>query len=93
MSQISTPLLFPLSCVLIGRVLAGLLALVATAAVVLVLVLGGGSSQDAGSLDAQAQPSLRAGGGPEESGVAATLGSRPAGGPDESSTAASISGR
>ncbi len=73
--------------------IAGLLALVAVATVALVLALGGDSSQDAGSLGAQAQPSLRAGGGPEESGVAATLGSRPAGGPDESSTAASISGR
>ena len=75
--------------------LAALLALVAAAAVTLVLVfaLGGDSSQDSSSLGAQAQPSLRAGGGPEESGVAAALGSRPAGGPDESSTAASISGR
>ena len=76
-----------------AALLAGLLALVAAAAVALVLALSGGFSADASPGGAQAQPTLRADGGPEESGVAATLGSRPSGGPDESSTAASISGR
>ena len=76
-----------------AALLTGLLALVAAAAVVLALALGGASSEDVSSVGAQAQPTLRADGGPEESGVAATLGSLPSGGPDESSTAASISGR
>ena len=73
-------------------VLAGLLALAAARPSVLVLVLGNdssGSRQDAVAA-AQSQPILRSDGGPEESGVAASVGSRPAAGPDESRIATSI---
>jgi hypothetical protein len=70
--------------------LATLLALAAAAAVVLILSLDGGSSKDAATVSAKAQPSLRADRGPEETGVAAAVGSRPSAGPDESRTAASV---
>jgi hypothetical protein len=84
--------------------LTALLALMATAAVVLVLALGGGSTADpvaAGGV----QPALRVHGGPDESSVAAAVGSRPVAAspgsgpapatarPDESAIAAAISGR
>jgi hypothetical protein len=75
-------------------VVAGLLALVAAVAIVAVLVLDGNGSpatqRTAGAT--QALPSLRSDGGPEESHVAASVGSRPAAGPDESRIAASIAG-
>jgi len=69
---------------------AALLALAATAAVVLALAIGGDSAGDTTSAATPAQPSLRAGGGPEESGVAASVGAREAAGPSESATAAAI---
>ena len=72
--------------------LAGLLALIAAAAIVLVLALSDDSGvTEAGAGSAQAQPSLRSGGGPEETGVAASVGTRPAPGPDESSVATAVS--
>lgn len=73
--------------------IAALLALVAVTAVTLVVALGGSSSQDAAPVSVQAQPSLRTDGGPEESGVARAVGSRPAPGQDESRVAAAIAGR
>jgi hypothetical protein len=72
-------------------VFAGLFAIAAAAAIALVLVMDSpGNTQGADSNAAQAQPSLRSGGGPEESGVAATVASRAGSGPDESSVAASV---
>lgn len=75
-----------------GAVLAGLVALAATAAVVLALALVGNSDGTAGSVRSasSSQPSVRSDGGPEESGVAASVGSRPSAVPDESSIASSI---
>jgi hypothetical protein len=77
--------------------LAGLLAFAATVAVVLVLAIGGDSSGTQEPAAQQAQPSVRADGGPEESSVAASVGGadtqssqRPDGGPEESTTALSI---
>lgn len=73
--------------------IAALLALCATVAVVLVLAVDN-TGVTAESVAPGAQQSLRPDGGPEESGVAASIGSRSgATGPDESRTAASISGR
>jgi hypothetical protein len=73
--------------------LAALLALLATAAVVLVLAV----DSDPASTPAvdQPQPAARVDGGPEESSVAASVGTRPvAVGPDESTVAAAVaSGR
>jgi hypothetical protein len=75
-------------------VVAGLLALAAAVAIVAVLVLAGNDSpatqRTAGAT--QALPSLRSDGGPEESHVAVSVGSRPAAGPDESRIAAAIAG-
>ena len=71
--------------------LAALVALAVTGAVVLVIAIGSDSSSDTSSVGAQAQPSLRSGGGPEESGVAASVGSRATAGPSESATAAAVS--
>jgi hypothetical protein len=77
-----------------AAVIAALLALGATIAVVLVLAIGQDSSTTAEPVAPGAQQSLRPDGGPEESGTAASVGSRSgATGPDESRTAASISGR
>ena len=71
--------------------LGALLALVATGAVVLILAIGNDSTDDATSVSAPSQPSLRSDGGPEETGVAASVGSRPSTGPSESSIAAAVS--
>ena len=77
-----------------AAVLATLLALGATIVVVLVLAIGQDSTTTAAPVAPGAQQSLRPDGGPEESGIAASVGSRSsATGPDESRTAASISGR
>jgi hypothetical protein len=77
-----------------AAVIAALLALGATIAVVLVLAIGQDSTSTVESVAPGAQQSLRPDGGPEESGIAASVGSRSgATGPDESRTAASISGR
>ena len=70
--------------------LGALLALVATGAVVLILAIGNDSTDDATSVSAPSQPSLRSDGGPEETGVAASVGSRPSTGPSESSIAAAV---
>jgi hypothetical protein len=76
-----------------AAVIAALLALAATIAVVLVLAIDD-TGVSAESVAPGAQQSLRPDGGPEESGVAASVGSRSSStGPDESRTAASISGR
>ena len=72
--------------------LGAMLALVATGAVVLIVALGDTSSTDSTSAGAESRPGLRPGGGPEESGVAASVGSRPSSGPSESATAASLAG-
>jgi hypothetical protein len=59
-----------------------------------VIAFGGDTSETPQSAGVtHAQPTLRSGGGPEESAVAASVGSAPASGPDESRIAASISGR
>ena len=86
-----------------GIVLAGLLALLATMAVVLVLVLGGDSpaSQSVGAAQPQSAVAASAGSntsaGPDESRIAASIAggssTQLSSGPDESRIAASISGR
>ena len=77
-----------------AAVLAALLALAATVALVLVLAIGQESGTATESVAPGAQEALRPDGGPEESGVAASVGSRSSStGPDESRTAAAISGR
>jgi hypothetical protein len=75
--------------------LSALLALLATAAVVLVLAIDGGSSGPGGSVAERQQPALRLDGGPDESAVAAAIGSRLATSvrPDESTIAASVGSR
>ena len=72
--------------------IAALLALAAAVAVALVLAFSGGSSDTSAPAAVGAQPSLRSDGGPEESGLAGSVGSRSAAGPDESGVAAAISG-
>lgn len=72
--------------------IAALLALAAIAAVTLVLALGDSSSSDGAPAAVGAQPSLRSDGGPEESGVAGTVGAHQSA-PDESRVAAAIAGR
>jgi hypothetical protein len=79
-----------------NRLLAALLALIATTAVVLVVAIGDGAS-DPGPVAQTAQPVVRWDGHPDESAVAAATQSRgyvPAGAgrPDESRIAASIAG-
>ena len=70
-------------------VLAALLALAATIAVVLVFAITHNASETAGG--DRAQPVTRTDGGPEESAVAAAVGSQPTVvRPDESSIAAAI---
>ena len=70
-------------------VLAALLALLATAAVILVLAINDDASPVATS--DQSQPAVRTDGGPDESRVAATVVSQPtAVAPDESTVAAAI---
>lgn len=75
-----------------SAVLAGMLALLATTAVVLVLVLAGGQTDSPDTVAAPASVSaLRADGGPEETGVAAAVSPKTAPSrPDESAVAASI---
>ncbi len=69
--------------------LAALLALLGTAAIVLVLAIDGGSSTTS-SVSEQSQPAARPDNGPDESAVAASVGSRPSPGPSESAVAASL---
>jgi hypothetical protein len=69
--------------------LGALVALMATTAVVLVLAIGANPSTDP-SAD-RSQPALRADGGPEETGVAATIAPGPAvGAPDKSRVTADV---
>ena len=82
------PLMRPTRTVWLGA----LLALAAGAAVMLILALGHDSSNNTVPTRAQAQPSLRSDGGPEETGVAAAVGSRAAISPDEAQIATSIAG-
>jgi hypothetical protein len=94
MSQVTSPALSvrnPLRAHWVAA-LSALLALLATAAVVLVLAIDGGSSGIGNSVGERQQPALRADGGPEETAVAAAVGSQPAPSarPDESVVAASI---
>jgi hypothetical protein len=92
MSQATTPTLSarsPLRAHWLAA-LSALVALLATAAVVLVLTIDGGSSGIAGSVSEHHQPV----GGLPETAVAAAIGTQPAtGGPDESAIAAAVSGR
>ena len=73
--------------------LSALMALLATTAVVVVLAIDGGSSE---SVAQNAQPALRADGGPEESAVAASVGNAQPDGSrayvSESRVAAAIAG-
>ena len=70
--------------------LSALLALLATAAVVLVLTIDGESTPTSASATHSDHPALRADGGPEESATAASVGGPSSAGPDESTTAAAI---
>jgi hypothetical protein len=70
--------------------LSALLALLATGAVVLALAIGGGSTKASTPVAQSSHPAVRSDGGPDESAVAARVGSRPTAGPDESKVAASI---
>jgi hypothetical protein len=70
--------------------IAALLALAATATIALVMTIDGGSSTS--SVAEQPQPAVRSDGGPNESSVAASVGSRPSTGPSESRIAASVGG-
>jgi hypothetical protein len=75
--------------------LSALLALLVTAAVVLVLAIDGGSSDATAPVAQSSHPTARSDGGPDESKVAASIGSAseavpPAMRPDESKVAASI---
>ena len=92
MSQASHPL--PLTRQLSAHrtvALAALLALLATVAVVLVLAIDGGSTAT-DPVSRTGQPAARSDGGPEESAVAASVGTpASAGRPEESAIGASIS--
>ena len=71
--------------------IAALLALAAVAAIALVIALGNDSSNnDQVAVAEQAQPSLRADSGPEESAVAASIGTFAIAQPDESHIAALV---
>ncbi|HEV2786722.1 MAG TPA: hypothetical protein VGV67_10065 [Solirubrobacteraceae bacterium] len=70
--------------------ISALLALAAAVVVTLVIALGGDSSTDSPAADVQSVPALRADGGPEESGVAAAIGSRGVSAPSETAVAAAI---
>jgi len=95
MSQFSHPTISVKSQLQAHRAawLAALLTLLATGAVVLVLAIDGGSSTD-DSVAGSSQPAVRADGGPSESSVAATVGSRPSPSarPSESRIAAAVGG-
>lgn len=67
-----------------------LLGLAAVGAVALAIALSGATPQSSSPVSVQAQPGLRADGGPEESGIATAVGSRPASAPSESAVAAAI---
>ena len=67
-----------------------LLALLATAAVVLVLAIDGGSTDASTPVAQSSHPAARSDGGPDESAVAASVGSRTNAGVDESRIAVSI---
>ena len=69
-------------------VLSALFALLAVAAVVLVLAIDDESASE--SATQSPQPALRADSGPEETAVAASVGSQPSAGPSESSVAAAV---
>ena len=71
--------------------LAALLTLIAVGAVFLILSLDGDSSSS--STTYQSQPAVRTDGGPDESGVAASVGSRPSTGSSESAVAAAVGSR
>jgi hypothetical protein len=71
--------------------LSALLALAATAAVVLVLAIEGGSSETT-TVAQRSQPAVRADGGLDESAVAASVGSRMSPAPSESTIAAAVAG-
>lgn len=81
--------------------LVALAALAAAVALALVMALGDGSSGSREAVAPSAAPALRSDGGPDESAVAAAVGTRrssgttgrPDGGPEESRTAASIARR
>ena len=94
MSQVTNPTLSARSQLRAHWVVAlsALLALLATAAVVLVLAIDDGSSGIGNSVGERQQPALRVDGGLDETAVAAAVGSQPApsAGPDESAVAASI---
>lgn len=72
---------------------AALLALAAVAAIALAIALSGGSSSDATPAVVQAQPGVRADGGPDETGVAAAIGRHGTSGPSESVVAAAVGRR
>ncbi len=75
-----------------NAILAALLALAAVVAVAVVIGLGyDNSSNDQVAVAEQAQPSLRADSGPEESAVAASVGTFATAQPDESHIAALVS--
>src|SRR4051794_32227898 len=82
------PLVRPRRIVWLGA----LLALAVGAALMLIVALGHDTADNTVPAGAQAQPSLRSDGGPEETAVAAAVGSRPAVGPNEAQVAASIAG-
>lgn len=92
MSQISHPVVsLPTSQRSTRTALLGaLLALLAGAAIVLVLTLDGDSSSTSSSVIDQSQPAVRSDGGPNESAIAASIGTRPSVGPNEAGTAAAI---
>ena len=94
MSQVTHPRISLPTRVRTGRtvLLGALLALAASAAVVLILALGNESPDTAAPVSARAEPSLRSDGGPEETSVAAAVGQRAAIGPNEAGIAASIGG-
>jgi hypothetical protein len=94
MSQVTNPTISVRDHVRAHRivVLSALLALLATAAVVLVLTIGDESSIRTSSAAEQAQPALRSDGGPDESAVAASVGSRPSAIPHEGRIASAIAG-
>jgi hypothetical protein len=66
-----------------------LFALLATTAVVLVLAIDSDSVATSAT-NSTGSPAVRTDGGPSESAVAASVGSRPSAGPDESRTAAAV---
>ena len=74
-----------------NTLIAALLALAAVAAIALVIAIGNdNSSNDQVAVAEQAQPSLRADSGPEESAVAASVGTFATAQPDESHIAALV---